>query len=334
MLDPVAPKTLLVYATAEITGDGLIKLPFVAGLRKAFPNTKITWCSASGNSVYGSTLKDVVAPHLDEVWLDAKPNGLGAFDLFHPSPLNGRRFDLVIDTQENVRRSLFLRRVTTGGFISSAMKFALSTVKPRTAFPEGMVERLGFLLKLAAGPGAGLEPLRVENQRAQAAAEWLLPMGPTYVGFAPGAGDDRRRWPLENYIALARQKAALGYCPVFLIGPREYEFVDLIRSQVPGVLMPQLDRTDAFQDVDGLLLAVALAGRLTAGVANDAGQGHILGAANVPMLSLQITRRKAVKFKPASSELEILVAEDFGGQMEQIPFDLANERFDALLSRL
>ena len=65
---------------------------------------------------------------------------------------------------------------------------------------------------------------------------------------------------------------------------------------------------------------VALASRLTAAVANDAGPGHMLAAGGAPLLSLQGVRRKAVKFHPAASRLKMLIAEDYGrSDMTAIP---------------
>ena len=40
------PKTVMVYSMGEVIGDGVIKLPFVAAVREAYPNARITWCAA------------------------------------------------------------------------------------------------------------------------------------------------------------------------------------------------------------------------------------------------------------------------------------------------
>ena len=97
--------SVLVYSMGEVIGDGLIKLPFVAGLRAAFPDAKISWCAAKGSTVYTGALKAVVEGLIDEV-VTQGPTGAGPFDrLPGVKTFGGRTFDLVIDTQENVRRS-------------------------------------------------------------------------------------------------------------------------------------------------------------------------------------------------------------------------------------
>jgi ADP-heptose:LPS heptosyltransferase len=82
--------------------------------------------------------------------------------------------------------------------------------------------------------------------------------------------------------------------------------------------------------VKGPLLAIALAGRLTAAVANDAGPGHMLAAGGAPLLSLQKDHRKAVKFRPAAGALSCWSRRDYGQDMAALPLDVV----DAALQRL
>jgi hypothetical protein len=63
-------QTVLIYSMGEVIGDGLIKLPFIAGLRAAFPDARISWCAAKGETVYAGPLKAVVAGYVDEVILE------------------------------------------------------------------------------------------------------------------------------------------------------------------------------------------------------------------------------------------------------------------------
>jgi ADP-heptose:LPS heptosyltransferase len=314
--------SILVYSMGEVIGDGLIKLPFIAGLRAAFPDAKISWCAAKGSTVYAGPLKAVVEGLIDEVITDG-PTGAGALDVLPwVRPFGGRTFDLVIDTQENLRRSTVARRAGRR-FVSAAGRSA--------GWPEAVVDRLGVLLDEAA-PGATLRPLTLTNDRALKAAEALLPAGPTYVGFAPGAGGQEKRWPLERYIALARAQEARGRVPVFFFGPDEDEDAAAAWTALPDALFPEADRTDAYADIKGPLLVIAMASRLAAAVANDAGPGHMLAAGGAPLLSLQKDRRKAVKFRPAARKLELLIAEDYGSGMDALPLDPVTDALERLLA--
>ncbi|USQ93690.1 glycosyltransferase family 9 protein [Caulobacter sp. RL271] len=319
-------QTVLIYSMGEVIGDGLIKLPFIAGLRAAFPEARISWCAAKGETVYAGPLKSVVAGYVDEVILEG-PNGAGALDgLLWSRPFSGRRFDLVIDTQENLRRSGVARRGASGRFVSAARQAR------RKDWPVAVTERLARLLDLATDGQGAPKPLALNNTDALKAAEALLPAGPTYVGLAPGAGGQDKRWPLENYLELARRIIANGWTPVFLFGPDEAEDAAIAAREVPEGLQPERNRIDGFTGVKGPLLVIALAGRLAAGVANDAGPGHMLAAGGAPLLSLQQDRRKSVKFRPAAQRLEMLVAEDYGSGMSALPVDAAWDALKTLVS--
>lgn len=319
-------QTVLIYSMGEVIGDGLIKLPFIAGLRAAFPQARITWCAAKGTTVYDGPLKRVVAGYIDEIVKDGV-TGAGALDaLPWVKPFGGRTFDLVIDTQENLRRSLVARRAAKGAFVSAAMQAR------KGDWPPAVVDRMARLLSLATDGQGSLRPLALTEAEAISAAKALLPSGPAYVGLAPGAGGQEKRWPLENYLELARAQAAAGRTPVFFFGPDEAADAAIARSEVPGALFPEADRTDGYANVKGPLLAIALAGRLGAAVANDAGPGHMLAAGGAPLLSLQLNRRKAVKFKPAARRLEMLCAEDYGEGMAALPPQAVQDALDALIA--
>jgi len=323
-------QTILIYSMGEVIGDGLIKLPFLAGLRAAFPSARITWCAAKGDTVYAGPLKAVVAGYIDEILTDG-PTGDAPLDILPwVRPFGGRTFDLVIDTQENLRRSLVARRAAAKRFVSAAVQAR----KP--GWPVAVTERLARLLDQATEGAGAPRPLALMNPDAANAARALLPTahygGPVYVGLAPGAGGQDKRWPLERYLELARRIETSGRKAVFFFGPDEAADAQAAREAVPTALFPEKDRTDGFTGVKGPLLAIALAGRLTAAVANDAGPGHMLAAGGAPLVSLQKDHRKAVKFRPAARRLELLVAEDYGQDMAALPLDAVEAALQRLIA--
>jgi ADP-heptose:LPS heptosyltransferase len=319
-------QTVLIYSMGEVIGDGLIKLPFIAGLRAAFPDARISWCAAKGETVYAGPLKAVIAGYVDEVILKGRNGARPRDSLPWSKPFDGRKFDLVIDTQENLRRSGVARRGAAGRFVSAARHARDKD------WPVAVTDRLARLLSLATDGQGAVRPLALNNPEALKAAEALLPTGPTYVGLAPGAGGQDKRWPLQNYLALARRITAKGWTPVFLFGPDEAEDAAIAAREIPQAMQPERNRTDGFVQVKGPLLVIALAGRLAAGVANDAGPGHMLAAGGAPLLSLQQDRRKSVKFRPAAQRLEMLVAEDYGSGMSALPVDAAWAALERLVT--
>ena len=140
------PDSVLVYVGFDRIGDGFLKLPFVRGLRAAFPGARITWLAGRGDSVYAGVMVDLAHGMIDEI-IENAGIGLSFGELFQglsKGPLGGRRFDLIIDTQRIFWTSLSLKRVPHDAFISPAARFLLSSKKPAKGyrFPKPMQRQL------------------------------------------------------------------------------------------------------------------------------------------------------------------------------------------------
>lgn len=311
------PASILVYVGLDAVGDGLMKLPFLRALRTAFPAARITWMAGKGHTVYAGVLAPLVAGLVDEVLDDARV-GSRASELFGRRPLPGHGFDLVIDTQRRLLTTLILRRVRHRRFISATADFRLSDARPPRGWrrPAAMVGQLLALVELACGATAEATAPLPRDPAAEHLADGLLPPGPTYVGFAPGAGGRQKCWPLRRYLELGGLQAAEGRVPVFLLGPAESAWAAEVRRVVPTAVLP-------LQGIDGVnpMLTIALARRLAAAVANDSGTGHMLAAADVPLISL-FGPTPPEKFAPAARRLTVVRAQEWGGEaMDLIPFD-------------
>jgi len=326
------PGSILVYVGAELMGDGFIKLPFIRALRAAFPDAAITWLAGKDRTVYDHALKPLVAGLLDEV-IEAAGIGVDWRELLGRRPLAGRRFDLVIDTQSRVLTSLIVRRIRHGVLVSPCARFLLSDRRPRRGYrkPPHLHHRLFDLIALASGrpaPTPVPAPLPAE---ATAQAGRLLAAGPIYIGFAPGAGQRFKCWPLERYIELARRQSARGRVPVFILGPAETEWHAELAAALPDARFPNQD-APAAGITTGPLLTLALAQRLAAAVANDGGGGHILAESGVPLVSLW-GPTKVAKAYPMARRLKLVTAQMFGGDaMALIPVDAVEQALETLLA--
>lgn len=326
------PETVLVYVGGDLVGDGLIKLPFVRALRGAYPGARITWLAGTGTTVYAGVLAPVVEGLIDETIENA---GFDRWrDKIFRRPLGGRRFDLVIDTQRGVPRTLVLRRIRHGKFISAAADFLLSDIRPprpHTRHPS-LIGQLLELVELASGHPVTPGPAPAIDAAARGAAATLLPDGPTYVGLSPGAGWREKCWPLENFAALARLTAARGRTPVFVLGPDEGEWRERLAREAPGSLFPALDDPAIPPDLRfSPLLTIALAARLAAAVANDSGSGNMLAAAGIPLVSL-FGPTSAEKFAPMTPRAAVVTAQEFGSdEMSAIPVEAVEAAIEGLL---
>lgn len=321
------PRSILVYVGLDLMGDGLIKLPFVRALRAAFPGAQITWLSGKGKTVYAGALKALTAGLIDEVIEDANI-GIGAAELLR-RPLRGRHFDLIIDTQRRLLTTLIVRRVAHQRFLSGAGDYVFSDIRPdgRRAKPPALIRQLLDLVELASGRPAQPHDALPLPSTYTAQAQRLLPDGPVYVGFAPGAGGRHKCWPLANFGTLARGQIKLGRIPVFVLGPGEAEWTSELRAAVPTAKFPLQDALS-----EDPQLTLALAACLRAAVANDSGGGHLLAAGGVPLVSL-FGPTSPAKFAPMAARLEIVTAQSHGGhEMSDIPLASVAAALDRLIS--
>jgi ADP-heptose:LPS heptosyltransferase len=323
--EPLTVRSILVYVTSDVDnalGENVLKLPLLRALGQAFPMARIAWVPGTSGAFY---LRDPLAPlvggRIDEFITDlAIPTDPRAA-LFAKHPILDRHFDLIIDTQRYLGRTLFLRRIPHQRFISGTWRYVLSNARPPHPLPRRPPRLIDKLLGLAAA--AAGHPIAVPNpiplpEAWRARAAELLPAGPSYVGLSPGAGNQGtgKCWPLESFIAVARAQVERGRLPVFLIGPEEREWQDKLRSAVPQALFPEETNTGP---IAGPCLVAALGERLSAAVANCSGTGHLLAAGGAPMVSLYGPTRPE-KYAPFARALICLKAQDYGSdRIDAIP---------------
>ena len=324
-----SPRTILIYVGLDRVGDGLLKLPFVRGLREAFPKAQITWLAGKESSVYASSLAPLVRGLIDEV-IEYANIGVTPLELIR-KPLNERKFDLIIDSQKNFWTSLSLWRIPHKKFISPAGKFFLSSKKPPSGYklPKSMQRQLLDLLEIASDKTFTTP----ENLNLYISAEYrrralkLLPEDKKYIGFAPGSGGKPKCWSIENFIRLAREQVSNGRVPVFFLGPQEPDLLASIFAKVPTALFPLQTENYGFDP----LHTIALSERVCASVSNDSGVGHMIALGGNPLVSL-FGPTVPEKFMPMGKKITIIEAKSFGGnKMSFIPYEAVSIALDEYL---
>jgi ADP-heptose:LPS heptosyltransferase len=332
-------ESILVYVSSGVDdalGENILKLPMLLALAEQFPAARISWVpGTSGFMFLEKHLAPLVGGRIHEFITDldipVEPwRGLSA-----RRAILARRFDLVVDTQRYLGRTLFLRRIPHRRFVSGTWRYLLSDRRPPRGVPvrpPRLVDKLTGLVAAAAGrPIMVANPIPVPEAWQRRAAA-LLPAGPTYVGLAPGmslTAKSDKGWPLENFLALARRQIERGRTPVIVLGPDERAALGAVRQSLPTALVPELDGGGGGPGaVGGPTLTVALGGRLAAAVANDAGPGHLLAVGGAPMVSLFGPTRPE-KYAPFARALIIVRAQQYGSdRMAAIPVDAVAEAVD------
>lgn len=324
-------RSLLVYITSDddnALGENVLKLPLLLALERAFPAARISWVPGTSGAFY---LREALAPlvagriaeFITDLWIPTDPRRSLPLAWRRAHPIFERHFDLIVDTQRYLGRTLFLRRVPHRRFISGTWRYFWSKARPPRPLPLRpplLVDKLLGLAAAAAGRSVAVaNPIPLPAALRVRAAE-VLPAGPIYVGLAPGAGNkDRGKcWPLDGFIALARRQADRGRVPVFLLGPKEVEWAAPLRAAVPEARFPEQRDASGFGEP---CLVAALGERLSAAVANCSGTGHLLAAGGAPMVSLYGPTRPE-KYAPFARVVVCLKAQDYGSErIDAIPLD-------------
>lgn len=324
------PLRIGVIVGLDLVGDALIKLPFVRALRAAWPDAQIDWITSKGPTAFSGALRGVTEGLINQVyetpsWMPLAKTGAGQGQA--PS------YDLLFDTRGRWREALVARRYLARGlFIASAMRYLFSGRRPLpfTPRPKRLIDRLLQMVELAAGYVPPVTLGLPIDPELLGVAHRLMPQGKVYVGFAPGAGNREKVWPLENYLAVAGVQRTRERRPVFLLGPDELAWRPLIEASVPHALFPLQDPVwgKAPLRVDRTL---AVASLLDVAVANDSGTGHMLAAVDCPLISL-FGPTDAAKLAPQVSRGAVIRAQDFGGEtMLTIPVDSVAQALDNVL---
>lgn len=323
-LIPQLRRRIAIFSGAELLGDGLFKLPFIRSLRATFPEAEIIWIT-SGATVYTGILGELVAPYLGRV-VDKTSIGRSIAEILTPARIGLGPMDIVIDTQTVAWRSLAVRRaLKPRRFIAATAGYFFSTTQPKNVDatwtkqkPVHFVDHLMRLIDLASeGDTVADDTETIIPTAFTELALRLLPEGSRYIGFAPGAGDITKRWPLDRFLRLAHEAEMRGYKPVFFVGPDEREMITPIRDIIPDALFPEDDVSN--ESLKGPLLVAALGRRLDAAIANDSGLGHMLAISAIPLILLY-GRHSPKKYSPRTPYLTTLWAQEFGGpEHDRIP---------------
>jgi ADP-heptose:LPS heptosyltransferase len=305
-------------------------------LRGCYPDHHILWVASETSQL--ETAFVPAYPRLIDSFYCGSGWGERPVDLIKPLPAPlRRRFDLVIDTQGLLWRSLLAWRIPAKVFVSSCGSFALSRRKPapERRKPRHVVDRLLSLLEAATGQPVAAPPLGDWFKLppdALAEATALLPPGPDYVALAPGAGKRHKCWPLDNFIALARHQAVLGRVPVFLLGPAELDWIAALQAAVPQARFPlQTPGLSEPRYTPFRTMAIAAQCRLAVGA--DCGLTHILTGADIPLVVL-FGPTSAAKLHPRVRHGRWIEAGHYGPDkaMSQIPLTAVTDAVEALLA--
>lgn len=245
------------------------------------------------------------APYFDAVWIDERPPWYDVAGILRlRQRLRDGGFDRVYDFQTRPRTALYYRLMRkSGGPEWSGTAFGASHPHAdRRRNRMHTLDRQAEQLRLA---GVS-EPVRLPDLSWAASdiSRFLLP--PDYVLLLPGSAAHRpqKRWPAENYVALAERIVAAGSTPVVVGGPDEGPLGRRIAAAAPLAhdLTGQTDLADI----------VALGRGARRAVGNDTGPMHLAVAGGAPATVLYSAASDPALTAPRGADVMILRRRNLG----------------------
>ena len=289
------PRKILVIRLSAL-GDVVLTTPAVRLLSQKYPDAEIHWLT---EAPYVSMLSEI--PGIRPLGYDKRGTDSGFRGLLNlRKRLKAQNYDLVVDLQ-NKPKTAFLR---TAGKRAVAFRKRTFTESLASLFGRGALLKGPHSAQALA---EALFPLGIvlpddESSRAQALMPKLFvsgamdaeadsqgipcraaassPGAKPLVGLAPGARWETKRWPGENFAALAKKFEEKG-AQILLIGARgDRDEFDRIRGILDN---PENCFDTAELSVGGLCGAVS---RCSLVISGDSGPAHIAAAFGIPTLAI------------------------------------------------
>ena len=127
-------KKILIFSNGEQIGDGILKLVLIYQLRDRFPNYQIYWATDKIKTVYDSVLNKFVKNYIDVIWSQSNLSPYFWNNISDKYELESHEFDIIIDTQKTVLRTIALKRIKTKQFVSATANWIFSDVKPKIGY--------------------------------------------------------------------------------------------------------------------------------------------------------------------------------------------------------
>lgn len=251
-------------------GDIILATAGFKAIREARPNAHIVLLTTKP---YAELLAQ--SPYFNEIWVDSKPKlrdrkAIGRLRAM----LNSYAWSWVYDLQASGRSTLYqwlLKRPWPN--INNASRFASHT-RPPFDKSKHAIDNLRTQLS-----AAGLVVNDPDISWLKADISQLKPSSP-YALFVPGGAPHRpaKRWPADQFAALAQELADKKITPVLLGTRAEQEVLDSIAARVPQAI--NLGGRTSIAELSELARGASFA------VGNDTGPMHMIAATGIPCVAL------------------------------------------------
>jgi len=309
---PAAERILVIKLGA--LGDIVLALGPFAAIRRHHPDARVTLLTSKPYAAFLSG-----SCWFDDIWIDDRPPPWRADRwLRQRARLRAGRFDRVYDLQTSDRSGWYFRLMGSGArpeWSGIARGCSHPHVNPKRDFMHS-IERQNEQLAMAGiadVPPGDLTWVTADTARFGLAARYAL--------LAPGGAPHRpaKRWPAENFAALASRLDARGVRPVVLGTASEARLARTVCAACPGAR----DLTGQTTLADIAVLARGAAGA----VGNDTGPMHMIAAAGCPSVVLFSAESDPALTAPRGPAVTVLRRESLAAlPLDEVLAALSNMR--------
>lgn len=279
MAPPRRERILVVKLSA--LGDFVLALAAMRRIREAHPKARITLLTTPPYRALAEA-----CPYFNAVETDGRPAGLGGW-LALRRRLRAADYDRVYDLQTSAQSNRIFQALRPGApaWSGIALGCSLPHRNPRRDHMHTLERQADQLREAGIWPDAPVEA----GTAPAPDLSWIWagerrgksPSGERpYALLVPGGSAHRldKRWPVENYAALARRLDEAGFDAVIIGGPQETGLAHRIQREAPRA-RDLTGRTDFAQ-------VARLGARAAMAIGNDTGPLHLAAAAGAPTVAL------------------------------------------------
>jgi len=296
-------KSILVFSNGEKIGDGIIKLPLLNELKRRLPNYNLFWMTDQGSTVYTSTLRNISSNYIHKIYEKVNLNYFFSNKISNKYQLEKEFFDIILDTQKSVFRTLTLKRIKHKTFISGSASGIFSDIRinknirnEKKYYLEYLYDLLDLILKKEVDKNFKF-PI---SKNIEVNLKKIFSENHNYVGIAPGAGEENKIWPLNNYIEIGKYLESKDYSIVFYLGPNEKDYEKILKQNFQNAIFLENEKSlDSFNNIEIIMASTKF---LKFAISNDSGVSHMLSTNYCPLIKL-FGPKDSVKFTPKLKNL-------------------------------
>ena len=269
---------ILIYSFNDKIGDGLQKVSFLQEIKRIYPNSHITY-TTTNTTTLKDKLKPLVQDCIDE-FIENNNITSSLKGLFRQNKIfKNKYFDLIVDLQKVVIRTISLKKISHKKFFSPAAGLIFSDFKNSKdlKFKNIYIEKFYFnILSIISGRNySNIPPIYLPQ--IDESYNLISTDKDKNIAIAPGAGDPIRCWDFEKYLSVAEHLKNKGYNVYFFLGPNEKPLINKCESA--GFVCPEWLNGEIISN--DIVFTMNLAKKMSLLLCNDGGTAWMFEFANV-----------------------------------------------------